>query len=96
MSSGSAADVTSLIVPDAVVQAAPVSFDLPKTLQKVSDLTRDAAASAARLVTLTAELDKRELLRARYDFDPVGHYSRSDVFQLLVDEPPKSILQRVA
>ena len=34
----------------AVVQAAPKVFDLPATLQKVADLTADAAAAGARLV----------------------------------------------
>ncbi len=38
---------------------------------------------------LTADLRLGALAEARYDFDPVGHYSRSDVFQLLVDERPK-------
>jgi nitrilase len=35
---------------------------------------------------LTAEIDTAELIRARYDFDVVGHYSRPDVFSLSVDE----------
>jgi nitrilase len=35
---------------------------------------------------LTAEIDTDELVRARYDFDVVGHYSRPDVFELVVDE----------
>lgn len=48
-----------------------------------------------REVILTAELDRRELLRARYDFDCVGHYSRPDVFQLIVDEKPRSVLSNV-
>ncbi|MFE5812691.1 nitrilase-related carbon-nitrogen hydrolase [Streptomyces sp. NPDC056479] len=34
---------------------------------------------------LTAELDLDELGRARFDFDPVGHYARPDVFTLRVD-----------
>jgi nitrilase len=38
---------------------------------------------------LTADLDMGEILRGRYDFDPVGHYARPDVFQLSVDERPK-------
>ena len=33
----------------AVVQAAPVSFDVPKTLEKLNDLSIDAASSGARL-----------------------------------------------
>jgi nitrilase len=38
---------------------------------------------------LTAEIDTDELVRARYDFDVVGHYSRPDVFELVVDERAK-------
>ncbi|EGP45283.1 carbon-nitrogen hydrolase family protein [Achromobacter insuavis] len=35
---------------------------------------------------LTATIDIDELVRARYDFDVVGHYARPDVFTLDVDE----------
>jgi nitrilase len=38
---------------------------------------------------LTAQIDTDELVRARYDFDVVGHYSRPDVFELVVDERAK-------
>lgn len=38
---------------------------------------------------LTAEIDTSDLIRARYDFDVVGHYSRPDVFSLHVDERPR-------
>jgi len=36
--------------------------------------------------TLFADLDMREITRARYDFDASGHYARPDVFRLQVDE----------
>ncbi|KAK6463191.1 nitrilase [Scheffersomyces coipomensis] len=39
---------------------------------------------------LSAEIDLNTIIEARYDFDPVGHYSRNDVFQLTVDETAKS------
>jgi len=38
---------------------------------------------------LYAQLDLTEVVRGKYDFDVVGHYSRPDVFQLIVDEEPK-------
>lgn len=37
---------------------------------------------------LTAELDRRDLARAKFDFDVVGHYARPDVFRLEVNEQP--------
>lgn len=38
---------------------------------------------------VVAEIDIDELIRARYDFDVVGHYARPDVFSMTVDERPK-------
>jgi nitrilase len=35
---------------------------------------------------LVADLPLSRLAEARFDFDPVGHYNRPDVFTLLVDE----------
>jgi nitrilase len=37
---------------------------------------------------LTATLDLNEIGRAKFDFDVAGHYSRPDVFQLVVNEAP--------
>jgi len=45
---------------------------------------------------LTAQVDTAELVRARYDFDVVGHYSRPDVFSLTVDERPRPAVRFVA
>jgi nitrilase len=42
---------------------------------------------------ITAEIDIGEVARAQYDFDPVGHYSRPDVFSLTVDTRPKPPVQ---
>jgi len=44
------------------------------------------------LVSATIDLD--DIVRARYDMDPTGHYSRPDIFRLSVDErerPPVSV-----
>ncbi len=38
---------------------------------------------------LTAELDLSEIPQAQFDFDPVGHYARPDVFQLAVNTAPQ-------
>lgn len=38
---------------------------------------------------LVADCDMSAIPRAKYDFDPVGHYARSDIFSLTVDTAPK-------
>jgi len=38
--------------------------------------------------TVTADLDRAELTRAKLDFDVVGHYARPDIFRLDVCEQP--------
>ncbi|HEY4216694.1 MAG TPA: nitrilase-related carbon-nitrogen hydrolase [Gemmatimonadaceae bacterium] len=43
-----------------------------------------------RETILTANIDRRDIARARLDFDAVGHYARPDVFQLTVDESKKA------
>lgn len=42
---------------------------------------------------LTAEIDLRAVIQARYDFDPIGHYSRPDVFSLSVDKQEKKAVR---
>jgi len=37
---------------------------------------------------LTADLDLNDIGRGKFDFDVAGHYSRPDVFQLIVNEAP--------
>ena len=43
---------------------------------------------------LTAELELGEIVRAKLDFDVVGHYARPDVFKLSVDERPSRSVTR--
>ncbi len=43
---------------------------------------------------LTAEIDRAEVVRGKYDLDVVGHYARPDIFQLTVDERPKRPVER--
>lgn len=45
-------------------------------------------------VILYADIDLREVVRGKYDFDVVGHYARPDVFRLNVDEAPKLAVMR--
>jgi len=45
---------------------------------------------------LVAELDRGQLPKARFDFDAVGHYSRPDIFRLLVDDQPKPPVSTVS
>jgi nitrilase len=39
---------------------------------------------------LTAEIDRGEIARSKFDFDVVGHYARPDIFQLHVNEKAAS------
>ena len=43
---------------------------------------------------LYAELDMGEIVRSKVDFDVVGHYSRPDVFQLIVNEEATEPVKR--
>jgi nitrilase len=38
---------------------------------------------------LTAEIDRAQIVRGKFDLDVVGHYARPDIFHLQVDERPK-------
>jgi nitrilase len=39
-----------------------------------------------------SEIDLDDIVKARYDMDPVGHYSRPDIFKLTVDETERPAL----
>ncbi|MEQ8387771.1 MAG: nitrilase-related carbon-nitrogen hydrolase [Alphaproteobacteria bacterium] len=47
-------------------------------------------------VILTAELDLDDVVRGKYDFDPVGHYARPDVFQLQVNDRPQQAARNLS
>jgi nitrilase len=38
---------------------------------------------------LTADIDRGQIVRGKFDLDVVGHYARPDIFQLRVDEAEK-------
>jgi nitrilase len=38
---------------------------------------------------LTAEIDRAQIIRGKFDLDVVGHYARPDIFELHVDERPR-------
>lgn len=42
---------------------------------------------------LTADLDLAQVVQGKFDFDVTGHYARSDVFRLLVNEKPMPPVQ---
>lgn len=42
---------------------------------------------------VTAKIDAAALVGARYDFDPVGHYNRPDLFRLIVDDAAKDTVE---
>ncbi len=44
---------------------------------------------------LYAELDMGEIVRAKVDFDVVGHYARPDIFQLTVNEQPTASVRTI-
>jgi len=44
---------------------------------------------------LYAEIDTGRARVARQQFDPVGHYSRSDVFRLVIDTAPRPAVTRI-
>ena len=39
------------------------------------------------------EIDLGEIPRGKFDLDTVGHYSRPDVFQLIVNEKPQNVVE---
>jgi nitrilase len=45
---------------------------------------------------LYADIDLDDVARGKYDFDATGHYSRPDVFQLIVDDRPKAAVSTVS
>ncbi|MFA3790860.1 carbon-nitrogen hydrolase family protein [Aliiglaciecola sp. SL4] len=41
---------------------------------------------------ISGEIDLDDIIKARYDLDPAGHYSRPDIFQLTVNEQARPAL----
>ncbi|CCH42782.1 putative nitrilase/nitrile hydratase [Wickerhamomyces ciferrii] len=40
---------------------------------------------------ISAEIDLDDVVKARFDFDPAGHYARGDVFKLTVNEGSRDV-----
>lgn len=57
----------------------------------MDDVLAEPLLNETGLVTATVNL--QDLVRARYDFDVVGHYSRPDIFALTVDERSKETVR---
>jgi nitrilase len=45
---------------------------------------------------VAAEIDRVDIVKARYDMDPTGHYSRPDIFRLTVDERERPAIHAAA
>ena len=45
---------------------------------------------------LYADIDLDEVTRGKFDFDATGHYARPDIFQLIVDDRPKTSVSTVS
>jgi nitrilase len=41
---------------------------------------------------LIAELDTSEIIRAKMDFDVIGHYARPDIFKFKAEDQPETIV----
>ena len=75
----------------AAVQAAPVLLDRDGTIDKVVTLAEKAATEGARLVAFPEAFVPGYpdwVSTSRQQFDPVGNYSRPDIFRLCVDTSP--------
>ena len=44
---------------------------------------------------LYADIDLSEITKGKYDFDVVGHYSRPDIFSLLVNTEAKTPVRKI-
>ena len=71
----------------------PIQGDAPDTVLIrggsciVSPLGKVLAGPVfGRETVLTAELDKADITRGKYDMDVVGHYARPDVFSFHLEE----------
>ncbi|WP_296699009.1 carbon-nitrogen hydrolase family protein [Algoriphagus sp.] len=38
---------------------------------------------------VSAEIDLNQIIKSKLDFDPIGHYNRSDIFELIVKDQPE-------
>ena len=43
---------------------------------------------------LTAEIEIDEVIKSKLDFDPIGHYSRNDIFKFEVNNQPDTVISK--
>jgi len=83
----------------------PPNYSIGKFLESDDILIRGGSCIIGRLgrilagpkydeeCILTVDLDRNDLILAKFDFDVVGHYSRPDVFRLKAnDQATKSVV----
>lgn len=46
--------------------------------------------------TLIAEIDLEEIIKSKLDFDPIGHYTRNDIFKLEVKDQPATKTEKTS
>ncbi|RJG22163.1 nitrilase-related carbon-nitrogen hydrolase [Paenibacillus thiaminolyticus] len=77
----------------AAIQSAPILFDKASAMDKIAQMTREAAGQGAALIVFPEVFDLSEVTNSRFDFDVTGHYSRPDIFQLIVNDKKQEVVR---
>ena len=63
--------------------------------KKAENLVKQLLGFSRKQLMSPVVIDLNDIVKARYDMDPAGHYSRPDIFKLMVNEqerPPVTII----